>query len=187
MILVLATLMVLSMVVFVFIKQLAVVTDNSVVSSMQEISRHDVKNIQSELDNAWNDLSSIYERTTVTKCSNVQEVCRRLNLEQISNIFNTIYMIDSNGNTYSSANMIKNEREKPYVKSMLTGKEKTVMRYDTMDALEARTQNLVYSVQCEPFEVENIRFIGIIGFSKISLMAQRLKIDSFDGDRKSVV
>ena len=31
------------------------------------------------------------------------------------------------------------------------------------------------------FEVEGIQFIGIIGFSKISLMEDRLKIDSFDG------
>lgn len=176
-----ATLVVLSLAVCVYIKQLTQTTDASVVASMQELSRHDMQNIQSELENSWDSLASVYARTLMNQCADIQEVCKRLNLEQFSNIFNTIYLVDSEGNTYSSANVIKNEKEKEYVAALLSEQEKVVMRYDNLSVLEALTESLVYGVRCEPFEVDGIQFIGIIGFSNISLMADRLKIDSFDG------
>ncbi len=162
-------------------KQLTKTTDSSVVASMQELSRHDMQNIQSELENSWDSLSAVYTRTQTGRCATIQEVCRRLNLEQISNIFNTIYLVDSDGNTYSSSNVIKNEKEKKYVLPLLSGQDKVVMRYDNLDVLETLTESLVYGVRCDPFQVDGIQFIGIIGFSKINLIAERLKIDSFDG------
>ena len=161
-------------------KQLTKTTDASVVASMRELSRHDMQNIQSELENSWDSLSSVYTRTQTSQCSNIQEVCSRLNLEQISNIFNTIYLVDSDGNTYSSSNVVKKETEKEYVSALLSDQDKIVMRYDNLDVLETITESLVYGVRCEPFQVDGVRFIGIIGFSKISLIAERLKIDSFD-------
>lgn len=178
---VIATLGVLSLAVCVYMKQLSQATDASVVASMQELSRHDMQNIQSELENSWDSLSAVYARTQTSQCATIQEVCNRLNLEQISNIFNTIYLVDSDGNTYSSSNVVKNEKEKVYVLPLLSEQNKIVMRYDDLDVLETITESLVYGVQCAPFEVDGIQFIGIIGFSKISLIAERLKIDSFDG------
>ncbi|MCJ7855544.1 ATP-binding protein [Lachnospiraceae bacterium NSJ-143] len=180
-ILILATLAALSLAVCVYISQLTQATDASVVASMQELSRHDLQNIRSELESSWEDLSAIYTRTQVSKCENIQEVCSRLNVEQISNIFNTVYLVDSNGNTYSSTNVVKNDSDKGYVQPLLLGEQKVVMRYDKVDVLETITESLVYGIQCEPFEVGDIQFIGIIGFSKISMMEERLKIDSFDG------
>lgn len=179
--LVLATLVALSLAACVYVNQLTQTTDASVVASMQELSRHDMQNIQSELESSWDYLSAVYTRTQLNQSDTIQEVCSRLNLEQISNIFNTIYLVDSNGNTYSSANVVKNERTEEYVLPLLSGQEKFVIRYDKLDVLETISESLVYGVRCEPFEVGDIRFIGIIGFSKISLMADRLKIDSFDG------
>ncbi|WP_294146355.1 hybrid sensor histidine kinase/response regulator [uncultured Clostridium sp.] len=178
---VIATLVVLSLAVCVYMKQLTKTTDASVVASMQELSRHDMQNIQSELENSWDSLSAVYTRTQTSRCATIQDVCRRLNLEQISNIFNTIYLVDSDGNTYSSSNVIKNEKEKKYVLPLLSGQDKVVMRYDDLDVLETLTESLVYGVRCAPFQVDGIQFIGIIGFSKINLIADRLKIDSFDG------
>lgn len=179
--LVIGTLVVLSFAVCVYIKQLTKTTDASVVASMQELSRHDMQNIQSELENSWDSLAAVYTRTQTSQCVNIQEVCSRLNLEQMSNIFNTIYLVDSDGNTYSSSNVIKNEKEKVYMLPLLSGKDKIVMRYDKSDVLETIIESLVYGVRCKPFEVDGVQFIGIIGFSKISLIADRLKIDSFDG------
>lgn len=178
---IIATLVVLSLAVCVYMKQLTKTTDASVVASMQELSRHDMQNIQSELENSWDSLSAVYTRTMTSQCASIQDVCRRLNLEQISNIFNTIYLVDSDGNTYSSSNVIKNEKEKEFVSPLLFDQDKIVMRYDNMDILETLTESLVYGVRGEPFEVDGTQFIGIIGFSKISLMEDRLKIDSFDG------
>ena len=178
---VIATLIVLSLAVCIYMKQLTQATDGSVVASMQELSRHDRQNIQSELENSWDSLSAIYARTKLSQCTNIQEVCSRLNLEQFSSIYDTIYLVDDNGNTFSSANVVKNEQEQEYIAQLLSGQQKIVMRYDNLGSLETLTENLVYGVRCEPFEIDGIHFIGIIGFSKINLIADRLKIDSFDG------
>lgn len=91
---IIATLVVLSLAVCVYMKQLTKTTDASVVASMQELSRHDMQNIQSELENSWDSLSAVYTRTMTSQCASIQDVCRRLNLEQISNIFNTNFISD---------------------------------------------------------------------------------------------
>lgn len=83
--------------------------------------------------------------------------------------------MDSNGNTYSSSNVIKMKREKEYVSLLLSDEQNIVMRYDNLDVLETITESLVYGVHCEPFEVDGIQFIGIIGFSKINMIAERPK------------
>lgn len=83
---IIVTLTVLSLAVCVYMKQLTKTIDASVVASMRELSRHDMQNIQSELVNSWDTLSSVYTRTQTSQCANIQDVCRRLNLEQISNI-----------------------------------------------------------------------------------------------------
>lgn len=179
--LILAMLVSLSLAVFVYMNQLANATDTTVVASMEELSKHDMQNIRSELQSSWDELSAIFSRTKANGSESIQQVCLRLNIEQISNIFDVIYLVDSNGNTYSSANMVKNSSEEVYVQALLSGEQKYVMRHDESDVLETIREDLVYGVSCDPFETEGVRFIGIIGFSKISLMAERLKIDSFDG------
>lgn len=63
---VIATLIVLSLAVCIYMKQLTQATDGSVVASMQELSRHDRQNIQSELENSWDSLSAIYARTKLS-------------------------------------------------------------------------------------------------------------------------
>lgn len=179
--LVFAMLLVLLSAILVYVRQLTKATDASVVASMQELSGHDMQNIQSELENSWDSLSAIYDRTQINQYDQIQEVCSRLSIEQISNIYDSIYLVDSDGNTYSSANLVKNERNKKYVQPLFTDQKQFVMRYDNLDMLETMTENLVYGVQGKPFKVGNIEFIGIIGFSNVTLMTNHLKIDSFDG------
>lgn len=179
--LVLAMLLILSSAILVYVRQLTKATDTSVVASMQELSRHDMQNIQSVLDNSWDSLSAIYDRTQVNHYDQIQDVCSRLSIEQISNIYDSIYLVDSDGNTYSSTNLVKNERTEKYVQPLFLNQKKFVMRYDNLGKLETMTENLVYGVQGKPFKVGNIEFIGIIGFSNVSLMTNHLKIDSFDG------
>lgn len=180
-VLILVMLVSLSLAVLVYMKQLAKATDASVVASMEELSRHDMQNIKSELQSSWEELSAIYSRTRASGAESIQEICLRLNIEQISNIFDVIYLVDSDGNTYSSANVVKNSSEEEYVRPLLSGEQRYVMRFDEMDILETLREDIVYGVAGESFEAEGVQFVGIIGFSKISLMAERLKIDSFDG------
>lgn len=180
-VLILVMLVSLSLAVLVYMKQLAKATNASVVASMEELSRHDMQNIKSELQSSWEELSAIYSRARASGAESIQEICLRLNIEQISNIFDVIYLVDSNGNTYSSANVVKNSSEEEYVRPLLSGEQRYVMRFDEMDILETLREDIVYGVACESFETGGVQFVGIIGFSKISLMAERLKIDSFDG------
>ena len=178
---ILATLVVLSASVLAYINRLSFATESSVLAFMQELSEHDLQNIQSELNSSWNEISAIYSRTEAGRCGTMQELCSRLNLEQTTNTFDLIYLVDSGGNIYSGANIVLDGNDKAYIRPLLSGEQKFVMRYDESDILEATRESLVYGIQCTPFWVDEVEFIGIVGFAKINLIEERLKIDSFDG------
>lgn len=180
-VLILITPIILLSAVWIYVNQLSNTTESSIIAFMEELSEHDMQNIQSELGNSWNEIESVYHRTQDSQCKTIQEVCSRLNIEQVTNTFDVIYLVDSEGNTYSGANSVRNDSDKTYIKSLLSGEKKIVTRYDDTDILEAIRENLVYGVRCEPFRVNGVEFIGILGFSKISMIEERLKIDSFDG------
>lgn len=179
-ILILITPIVLLSAVWIYINQLSNTTEFSVIAFMEELSDHDMQNIQSQLENSWNEIETIYYRMYDSKYNTIQEVCNRLNLEQMSKTFDVVYLVDSEGNTYSGANVIENNRNEIYVNPLFFGEKRFVVRYDDTDILEAVRESLVYGVKCEPFRVNGVEFIGILGFSKISMIEERLKIDSFD-------
>lgn len=178
---ILTVMVVLSAAVMMYIAQLSKTTESSVIAFMKELSGHDSQNIQSELNNSWDEISAIYDRTAASRCDSVQEICSRLNIEQTTNTFDIIYLVDAEGNTYSGTNVVKDEREKVYIKSLLFGEEKFVMRYDELDILEAIRESLVYGMRCDRFQAGGVEFVGIVGFAKINAIEKRLKIDSFDG------
>ena len=89
--------------------------------------------------------------------------------------------MDAGGNTYSGANVVRGGSNELYIRPLLSGEQKFVMRYDEADVLEATRESLIYGIRCDPFQVEGVEFIGIVGFAKINLIEHRLKIDSFDG------
>lgn len=178
---ILMTLTALLLAVWVYIGQLSHATESSVVAFMEELSRHDMQNIQGELNSSWNELSAVYARTQASGCSSIQEVCSRMNIEQTSKTFDEIYLVDANGNTYSSVYGVQDISDKGYILPMFSNRQKYVMRYDSWEIPEAARENLVYGVRCSPFKAGNIEFIGIVGISQIDMIEKRLKVDSFGG------
>ena len=178
---VLATLVVLLTAVWAYINQLSHTTESSVLAFMKELSGHDLQNIQSELNSSWDEIAAIYLRTQASRCDTIQEVCDRLNIEQTTNTFDLIYLVDSDGNTYSGTNVVRNDSGEVYIQTLFSESPKFVMRHDELDILEATRENLIYGIRCDPFQVNGVEFIGIVGFAKINMIEERLKIDSFDG------
>ena len=178
---VLATFVILSVALCAYIGKLSHTSESSVLAFMNELSEHDLKNIQSELGRSWKEISTIYSRTQAGRCDTIQDVCSRLNIEQTTDSFDLIYLVDSQGNTYSGTNVVQNSSDEIYIKPLLFGRQRFVMRYDELDILEAIRESLVYGIRCDPFQVDGVEFIGIVGFAKINMIEERLKIDSFDG------
>lgn len=178
---VLATLIILLTAVCAYINRLSNTTKASVLAFMRELSGHDLKNIQSELNRSWDEISAIYSRMQVSRCNTIQEVCSRLNIEQTTNTFDLIYLVDSEGNTYSGANVVENNSDEIYTQALFSESPRFVMRYDESDILEATRESLIYGIRCAPFRVNGTEFVGIIGFAKIGMIEKRLKIDSFNG------
>lgn len=178
---ILATFVILSAALCAYIGKLSHTSKSSVLAFMNELSEHDLKNIQSELERSWKEISTIYSRTQAGRCETIQDVCRRLNVEQTTDSFDLIYLVDSQGNTYSGTNVVQNSSDEIYIKPLLIGEQRFVMRYDELDILEAIRESLVYGSRCGPFQVDGVEFIGIVGFAKINMIEERLKIDSFDG------
>ena len=178
---ILVTLVVLLIAVWAYVMQLSRMTESSMLTFMEELSRHDMQNIESELNRSWDEIKSVYTRVQVSRCDTIQEVCSRLNVEQTTNTFDLIYLVDSDGNTYAGTNTVQESRDKEYIQPLISGRDKFVMRYNDKDILETMRENLVYGIQCDPFLVNGVEFIGIVGFTRINMIEKRLKIDSFDG------
>ena len=123
--------------VLAYISRLSQTTKSSVLAFMEELSNHDLQNIQSELNRSWDELAMIYSRTQAGQCTTIQEVCRRLNLEQTTNTFDLVYLVDSNGNTYSGTNAVQEGRDEAYVQPLFAEDSRFVLRYDESFFLEA--------------------------------------------------
>ena len=164
-----------------YLRQLDESVHEITVASIEELAVHDMKSISAKIDDLWGELDAVYYRTTNVGCASIQGLCDRLNLERASNIFDTIYLLDEDGYTYSSTNVVKDQSNTDYVQRLLSGKEQVIRRHDSGENFEYGRDRIVYGVRCEPFTCDGITFIGILGEAKNDTFRSILKISSFDG------
>ena len=80
----------------VYLTQLSNTVNQNLMSTVDEISRHDVESIEGSLDNAYVRLGSVAKRMEVYDVHTLEEVQEQLNLESASSaLFNAIYLLDS--------------------------------------------------------------------------------------------
>lgn len=150
-------------------------------ASIEELAIHDMKSLSAKIDDLWGELDSVYYRTSHQECTSVQELCSRLNLERQSNVFEEIYLLDTEGNTYSSNNVVMDQSDKDYVQRLLSGKEQVIRRLGLESGYDYGRERIVYGVRCEPFTCGDVTFVGIFGEANSDAIRNMLKIRSFDG------
>ncbi len=177
------------LVVVVYLGQLSNTVSGNVMSSMDEISRHDVETIEGSLANSYSRLGSVAKRLKVYDVETVQEAQEQLNLEAASSaLFNAVYLLADDGSLYSSSYVVLGPDETRYLQIVSEKQDNFVMLYDDENGrLETTKESLVYGIRLTDTVIDGINFVAMLGRSDLSTISGQLLIESFDGKGVSSV
>lgn len=173
----------------VYLAQLSATVSSNLMTSVDEISRHDVESIEGALDDAYGRLDAVVKRMEVYRVSDVYEAQEQLNLEAASsNLFNALYLIDDKGVLYSSSYLILEADEHTYDELLMRDRGHFATLYDDeMGRLETTKESLIFGVDLDNLRIGEHTFVGLLGRSDLSAISNQLIIESFGGQGVSSV
>lgn len=175
--------------VYIYLNLLSQTVAGNLMSSVDEISRHDVESIEGTLDNSYARLESVAKRMAVYDVETIQQAQEQMNLEAASSaLFNAVYLLDSEGYLYSSSYVCFDPDEHAYDELMADGRDHFVMLYDDANGkLETTKESLIYGIRLSGMTIDGRHFVALLGRSDLSLIRDQLLIESFDSQGISSV
>ena len=164
--------------VCVYLAQLSATVAGNLMTSVDEISRHDVETIEGTLNNCYARLGAVADRLEVYDVQTVHEAQEQLNLEAASSaMFNAVYLMEADGTLYSSSYVRLGADEHAYDELMEDGREHFAMLYDDENGRLETTDT----------EIGGRTFVAMLARSDLSTISSQLVIESFDGQGVSSV
>ncbi|MCI2242692.1 hybrid sensor histidine kinase/response regulator [Adlercreutzia faecimuris] len=184
-----ATIAVVALAVCVYLAQLSATVASNLMTTVDEISCHDVETIEGSLDDCYGRLISAAERMELYDVEDVLVAQERLNLEAASSgVFDALYLLDADGTLYSSSYVRIAAADHAYDEMLADGREHFVMLYDDANGrLETTKESLVYGVRLTGVAFGGHEFVAILGRSDVGAIRNQLLIESFDGQGVSSV
>ena len=175
--------------VCVYLAQLSATVAGNLMTSVDEISRHDVETIEGTLNNCYARLGSVADRLEVYDVQTVHEAQEQLNLEAASSaMFNAVYLMEADGTLYSSSYVRLGADEHAYDELMEDGREHFAMLYDDENGrLETTKESLIFGIRLPDTEIGGRTFVAMLARSDLSTISSQLVIESFDGQGVSSV
>ncbi len=175
--------------VCIYMIQLSNTVNGNLMTTVDEISRHDVESIEGSLDNSYARLESVAKRMQVYDIETIQRAQEQLNLEAASSaMFNAVYLLDSEGYLYSSSMVQFAPDDHSYDEMFKDGRQHFVMLYDDANGkLETTKESLIYGIRLDDMKIGGKTFIAMIGRSDLSIISDQLLIESFDSQGVSSV
>ena len=175
--------------VCVYLAQLSATVAGNLMTSVDEISRHDVETIEGTLNNCYARLGSVADRLEVYDVQTLHEAQEQLNLEAASSaMFNAVYLMEADGTLYSSSYVRLGADEHAYDELMEDGREHFAMLYDDENGrLETTKESLIFGIRLPDTEIGGRTFVAMLARSDLSTISSQLVIESFDGQGVSSV
>ena len=175
--------------VCVYLAQLSATVAGNLMTSVDEISRHDVETIEGTLNNCYARLGSVADRLEVYDVQTVHEAQEQLNLEAASSaMFNAVYLMEADGTLYSSSYVRLGADEHAYDELVEDGREHFAMLYDDENGrLETTKESLIFGIRLPDTEIGGRTFVAMLARSDLSTISSQLVIESFDGQGVSSV
>lgn len=175
--------------VCLYLVQLSATVSDNLMSTVDEISRHDVETIEGSLEDAYGRLGAVVKHMEVYDARDVHEAQEQLNLEAAaSNLFNALYLMDDTGTIYSSSYVVMDPDAHAYDELLVGGDEPFVMLYnDDLGRLETTKESLIFGIPLDNFRLGEHTFVALLGRSDLSAISNQLIIESFDGQGVSSV
>lgn len=175
--------------VFVYLAQLSATVSGNLMTSVDEISRHDVESIEGALDDAYGRLDAVVKRMEVYEVNDAQEAQEQLNLEAASsNLFNALYLMGDDGVLYSSSYLVLGADEHTYDELIVEGVDHFAALYDdALGQLETTKESLIFGVRLDNLRIGDRTYVALLGRSDLSAISNQLVIESFNGQGVSSV
>ena len=171
-----------------YTKQVDRVLADITINTMQEISAHDSAFVENTLERSCNSLLRVGERLRAGNYQSLRDLQNQLNIEHTATSFTHLYLIDSVGKMYSGTFLIQDGTIYPYVKGILQGIPKQILRFDDYQRqVDYQEESIVYALSIPPFEADGIHFVGLVGQTTILDIREHMNRTSFDGQGTSMV
>lgn len=184
-----ATIALVVVAVCVYLGQLSSAVSSNLMTTVDEISRHDVETIEGSLEDSYGRLASVASRMELYDVADLHEAQQRLNLEAVSSgMFDALYLLDADGTLYSSSYLRLGPDRHSYDEMFADDSGHFVMLYDDANGrLETTKESLVFGVELDGLVIGGHRFVAILGRSDVSAIRGQLLIESFDDQGVSSV
>lgn len=169
--------------VCVYLSQLSATVTSNLMTTVNEISRHDVETIEGSLDNSYSRIEAISRRIRSYDDLTIAEAQTQMGVSAASSaLFTTLYLLDDQGNLFSSSHATIPADQHTYDEMFSQGRERfVVLHTKAYGRLETTDKSLIYGVRIEPMVIEGRTFVAMLGRSDVSTISDQLLIESFDG------
>lgn len=163
---------------------------NIVIQSLDELAKHDMRQIYEYLSDQWNNLEMLCDELEYENPSTQEETLKKLNVKVTAGHYDHMYLVDSDGCLYSDTYVYYEKEDNAFWYLFESGQEQFALRYDDdSHYCETRKEYLMYGINFgdEPMTIAGHTYIGAIAMTDISAIQNRLRIQSFDGQGFSSV
>ena len=181
------TIAVVCLTVGIYISQLNKTISENTLNSISEMASHDKKSIEALINTCWIRLEGISERLCDNNGETLEEVHRRIDLEQSTTDFTQIFLLAEDGKIYTKSSVYdpQNEDDETRVDLLpyFENNEKRIVRRwtqpNTDSSVELSQKYVLYGVRLKDVEIEGQKMLAIIGISDVSTIQRYINFDSF--------
>ncbi len=156
-------------------------------SFMEQIADHDRLNIVNQMNSKTEYLQVILDRIDASRDSRFEEVIYNLGVEAKTASFDTLYLITSDDEVYSSSYLRTPLQDMPWAEAFERSGSRFAIRYDEASR-EKWGEFLVYGVRlAAPVSTGEKGIRGVVGLVPIAEIADQMRLESFDGQGIAVV
>jgi len=175
--------------VLLYIQQMNNAVATNTMATIQELSQHDKRSIESFIETCWKNLDAITRRFVSYNCTTLVDIQNRMNLECATAIseFSHMYLVAEDGAIYTDKYVTYDPKldpsdEKVDLLSLFANdKEHIVIRRRDMLAGNGDTNEyILYGVRLNDFQVEGVPMRALIGLTDISVLQQHIILNSFE-------
>lgn len=156
-------------------------------NALEELSQHDMYNINGTLEHTWEHLNSTAQRIRHSQPETFLELADELYEKQDSSPLEGMGLLDADGLLHTADQQTISVKDSEYVRRLENGERKTVLLYKGARIPNLKEPALLYAVKIQHFKVEDATLVAAVAVQKISHISNQLKIDSFDGKGFSTV
>ena len=181
------TIAVVCLTVGIYITELNKMISENTLNSISEMASHDKQSIEALINTCWIRLEGISVRLCDNNGKTLEEVQRRLDLEQSTTDFTQIFLLAEDGKIYTKSSVYDPQNEDnetrvdllPYFEN----NEKRIVRRWTQPnsnpSVELLQKYVLYGVRLENIEIEGQKMLAIIGISDVNTIQRYINFDSF--------